>query len=50
MSARRHTITINDEAFEKLKRKGTFGETYSDLIVRIIFSLESNGVRKQDAK
>lgn len=32
----RHTITINQRAFEKLKGKGLFGESYSDLILRII--------------
>jgi predicted CopG family antitoxin len=50
MNVRRHTITINDEAFQKLKHKGMFGESYSDLIVRIILLLESNGVCKQNDK
>jgi len=31
----RHTITINNEAYQKLKGKGIFGESYSQLILRI---------------
>jgi predicted CopG family antitoxin len=33
--SKRHTITLNDEAFEKLKEKGVFGETYSQVIARL---------------
>jgi predicted CopG family antitoxin len=32
----RHTITLNKEAFENLKAKGKFGESYSDLIMRVL--------------
>lgn len=32
----RHTITIDDKTFQKLKSRGNFGETYSELISRII--------------
>jgi predicted CopG family antitoxin len=32
----RHTITINHKAFEKLREKGIFGESYSDVIVRLV--------------
>ena len=32
----RHTITIDDRTFQKLRSKGNFGETYSKLISRII--------------
>ena len=32
----RHTITIDDRTYQKLKSKGNFGETYSKLISRII--------------
>jgi predicted CopG family antitoxin len=31
----RHTITINHQTYEKLKSKGTFGESYSELISRL---------------
>jgi predicted CopG family antitoxin len=33
--SRRHTITLNDEAFEKIKERGIFGETYSQVIARL---------------
>ena len=33
---KRHTITINHEAFEKLKERGVFGETYSEVISRLV--------------
>ena len=32
----RITITINREVYDKLKKKGSFGETYSELILRLI--------------
>jgi predicted CopG family antitoxin len=32
----RHTITINDQAFLKLRDNGRFGESYSDVILRIL--------------
>jgi predicted CopG family antitoxin len=31
----RHTITLNDEAYLKMKRKGRFGESYSELVTRL---------------
>jgi hypothetical protein len=31
----RHTITINHDAFVKLRNNGVFGESYSDLICRL---------------
>jgi predicted CopG family antitoxin len=43
----RHTITINHNAFVKLKSEGQFGETYSDLICRLVERGDSfDGVRK----
>ena len=33
--SKRHTVTLNDEAFGKLREKGTFGETYSQVIARL---------------
>ena len=38
----RHTITINEHTFRKLRRAGTFGESYSDLILRLIESTGGN--------
>jgi predicted CopG family antitoxin len=32
----RHTITINGNAFLKLRNIGRFGESYSDIILRLI--------------
>jgi predicted CopG family antitoxin len=32
----RHTITINENAYFKLRDIGRFGESYSDVILRLI--------------
>jgi predicted CopG family antitoxin len=32
----RHTITLNDLSFVKLRDEGRFGESYSELILRLI--------------
>ena len=32
----RITITIHREVLDKLKKKGSFGETYSEVILRLI--------------
>ena len=37
----RITITINRDAYNKLKKKGFFGETYSELILRLINIVDS---------
>jgi predicted CopG family antitoxin len=39
----RHTITINEHTFQKLRGVGTFGESYSDLILRLVDSIKSEG-------
>ena len=39
----RHTITLNDMAFLRLKNKGHFGETYSDVILRLLNQIDSSG-------
>ena len=42
----RHTVMLNEASFELLKKEGRFGETYSQLIFRILTELErtrSNG-------
>ncbi len=45
-SSARHTVMLNETSFQLLKKEGRFGETYSQLIFRIITELErtrSNG-------
>jgi hypothetical protein len=37
----RKTITISRKAFEKLRTLGTFGESYNDLVLRLMDELES---------
>jgi hypothetical protein len=37
----RHTITIDHPTFLRLKSKGRFGESYSQLITRILDHVES---------
>ena len=32
----RHTITIDDKTFRELRSKGLFGESYSDLLLRLL--------------
>lgn len=32
----RHTITIHHEIFQRLKKKGLFGESYSDVLSRLL--------------
>jgi predicted CopG family antitoxin len=44
----RHTITINQMAFEKLKMKGLFGESYSEVILRLVRATESKELMKDD--
>ena len=36
----RHTITLNHETFGELKKFGYFGESYSQLIQRLLKSVE----------
>jgi predicted CopG family antitoxin len=39
----RRTITITNEAFQKLRKKGIFGESYLDLILRLVETGEFKG-------
>jgi predicted CopG family antitoxin len=41
--AERHTITVTTEVFQKLRKKGIFGESYSKLLLRLIDSGEMKG-------
>jgi predicted CopG family antitoxin len=46
--SKRHTITLNDEAFERLKEKGVFGETYSQVVARLAKFTET--IKDSDTK
>jgi hypothetical protein len=41
----RNTITIRHQVYERLKRHGVFGESFSKLITRILDELEEAGNR-----
>lgn len=45
----RHTITLDDSTFQKLKTKGNFGESYADVILRLI-EHTGNDTWRQSAK
>ena len=38
----RHTITLGHQTFVRLKKKGTFGESYTELVSRLLDQLEMN--------
>lgn len=44
----RHTITINDPAFLRLRDNGRFGESYSDVILRVLNKTERAVTEKHD--
>jgi hypothetical protein len=46
-TSERHTLTINHKTFLRLKKKGFFGESFSELITRILDELE-NGNSMQE--
>jgi hypothetical protein len=39
----RHTITLGHQKFVRLKKKGSFGESYTELVSRILDQLD--GIR-----
>jgi predicted CopG family antitoxin len=43
----RHTITINDQAFLKLRASGQFGESYSEVILRVLGQTQRAEMEKQ---
>ena len=43
----RHTITVNHLAFLKLKNMGRFGESYSELILRLLAYFENVDVEER---
>jgi predicted CopG family antitoxin len=42
----RHTITVNNDTYQKLKRKGIFNESFSELISRLVDIAESTSQSK----
>jgi predicted CopG family antitoxin len=36
MSGTRHNVNLNAQAYEKLKKVGKFGESYSAVILRLV--------------
>jgi hypothetical protein len=42
----RHSLTINHTTFLRLKKKGFFGESFSELISRIIDELENSNAKQ----
>lgn len=44
----RHTITINEHTFQKLRSVGTFGESYSDLILKLVTAKVSEGSKENE--
>ena len=44
----RHSLTINHLTFLRLKEKGIFGESFSDLILGIIDELENKNSKLQE--
>jgi predicted CopG family antitoxin len=37
----RHTITIDDKTYQRLKSKGNFGETYSEVVGHVLDQLDT---------
>jgi predicted CopG family antitoxin len=40
--SKRHTVSITEEVYKKLKHEGRFGETYSELVARLIDKSEKS--------
>lgn len=45
----RHSITINHSTFLRLKARGFFGESFSDLITRILDELENRNSERDES-
>jgi predicted CopG family antitoxin len=43
----RHSLTINHTTYLRLKKKGLFGESFSELISRILDELENGNSNQQ---
>ncbi|MGB6530537.1 MAG: antitoxin VapB family protein [Candidatus Nitrosopolaris sp.] len=44
----RHTITIHREVYQRLKKKGLFGESYSDVLSRLLDSADGGLARTEE--
>jgi predicted CopG family antitoxin len=44
--SKRYTISINDTTYQRLKHRGQFGESFTDLISRILDFYENNRKRE----
>ena len=49
MNARR-TITIDNEIYERLKKQGFFGETYTDILRRLLDFTEGHELKANNKK
>lgn len=47
-NSNRHTITIDHATFMRLKSKGHFGESYSQLITRLLDKFENVNCESKD--
>lgn len=43
---RRCTVLLKEDVYNKLKKRGLFGESYSDLINRLLYEVDK---RKEDS-
>jgi hypothetical protein len=41
---KRRTLSVNDDVYSRLKQKGRFGESFGQLISRILDQIDSVGV------
>jgi predicted CopG family antitoxin len=51
--SKRHTISINDDEYTRLKQYGRFGESYGELISRLVNIIETSDPsdgRKQELR
>jgi predicted CopG family antitoxin len=48
----RHTITLNDEAYLKMKSMGKFGESYSELVTRLadLADISTQSTQRQESE
>ena len=46
----RHTMTLNDLSFNKLRNAGYFGESYSQLILRLIKGIKMKDIDLEGEK
>jgi predicted CopG family antitoxin len=44
----RHTITIHHEVYQRLKKRGLFGESYSDVLSRLLDFEDADVAKKEE--